>query len=160
VSSFRLICISALIAAMVGFVAGAAAAQSAIAADQSGKPYLAGLHPPHEHHKPAHAQTSGISVQHKATTKIARTETRRRPSVAAKVHRPARLADKINSRIAWPNAEPAAADERANSETVLQFATEDARAGSCRGSPSDDICSNHCDGKTSPAGNNRRNGRA
>jgi hypothetical protein len=46
--------------------------------------------------------------------------------VAAKVHRPARLADKINSRVAWPSAEPAAADERATSETVLQFATEDA----------------------------------
>lgn len=125
-SSFRLICIAALIAVMVGFVAGVAAAQSATATDQSGKPYLAGLHPPHERHKPAHAQTSRVSVQHKATTKIARTETRRRPTVAAKVHRPARLADKINSRVAWPNAEPAAADERATSETVLQFATEDA----------------------------------
>ena len=50
-SSFRLICIATLINAMVGFVAGAAAAQSATATDQSGKPYLAGLHPPHEHHK-------------------------------------------------------------------------------------------------------------
>jgi hypothetical protein len=126
VSSFRFICIAALIAAVVGFVAGAAAAQSAPATDQSGKPYLAGLHPPHEHHKPAHSQTSRVSVQHKPTTKPARTETRRRPTVVAKVHRPARLADKINSRVAWPNAEPAAADERANSETVLQFATEDA----------------------------------
>jgi hypothetical protein len=127
VSSFRLICIAALTAAMAGFVAGAAAAQSATAADQSGgKPYLAGLHPPHEHHKPAHAKTS-FSAQRKATTKMVRQETKRRPSVGAnsKAHRPARLADKINSRVAWPSAEPAATDERANSETVLQFATED-----------------------------------
>jgi hypothetical protein len=127
VSSFRLICIAALTAAMAGFVAGAAAAQSATAADQSGKPYLAGLHPPHEHHKPVHAKTSHVSAQGKATTKMARPETKRPPMVAAnsKAHRPARLADKINSRVTWPSAEPAATDERASSETVLQFATED-----------------------------------
>lgn len=124
-SSFRLVCIAALTAAMAGFVAGAAAAQSATAADQSGKPYLAGLHPPHEHHKPVHAKTSHVSAQRKATTKMARPETKRRPIVDAnsKAHRPTRLADKINSRIAWPSAEPAATDERG--ETVLQFATEE-----------------------------------
>jgi hypothetical protein len=43
----------------------------------------------------------------------------------SKAHRPARLADKINSRVAWPSANPAATDERASSEAVLQFATED-----------------------------------
>lgn len=126
-SSFRLICIAALTVAMAGFVAGAAAAQSAIATDQSGKPYLAGLHPPHEQRKPAHA-TSHVSAQRKATTKMARPETKRRPMVGAnsKPHRPARLAEKINSRVAWwPSAEPAATDERATSQTVLQFATED-----------------------------------
>ncbi|MFZ2080913.1 MAG: hypothetical protein WAV38_30540 [Xanthobacteraceae bacterium] len=125
-SSFRLICIAALTAAMAGFVAGAAAAQSATTADQSGKPYLAGLHPPHEHQKAVHA-TSHVSAQHKAPTKIARPETKRQPTVAAKskAHRRVRLADKINSRVAWPSAEPAATDERATSETVLQFATED-----------------------------------
>jgi len=58
VSSFRLICTATLIVAMAGFVAGAAAAQSAIATDQSGKAYLAGLRPPHEQHNPAHAKTS------------------------------------------------------------------------------------------------------
>ena len=42
----------------------------------------------------------------------------------SKAHRSAHLADKINSRVAWPSAEPAAADEPATSETVLQFATE------------------------------------
>ena len=57
-SSFRLICTATLIVAMAGFVAGAAAAQSAIATDQSGKAYLAGLRPPHEQHNPAHAKTS------------------------------------------------------------------------------------------------------
>jgi hypothetical protein len=127
VSSFRLVCIMALTAAMAGFVAGAAAAQSATATDQSGKPYLAGLPPPHEHHNLVHAKTSHVSNQRKATTKMARPETKRRPMVDAnsKAHRPARLADKINSHIAWPSAEPAATDERATSETVLQFATED-----------------------------------
>jgi len=109
-----------------GFVADAAAAQSATATDRSGKPYLAGLRPPHEHHKPVHA-ASHASAQRQASTKIARPETKRRPMVAAnsKARRSARLADKINSRVAWPSVEPAATDERANSETVLQFATED-----------------------------------
>jgi hypothetical protein len=126
VSSFRFICIAALTVAMAGFVAGAAAAQSATATDQSGKPYLAGLRPPHEHQKPPHA-TSRVSAQHKAAGKTARPETKRRPTVAtnSKAHRPTRLADKINSRIAWQSVEPAAADERTTSETLLQFATED-----------------------------------
>jgi hypothetical protein len=126
VSSFRLICIVALTVAMAGFVAGAAAAQSATATNQSGKPYLAGLHPPHEPHKPAHA-TSHVSAQRNATTKIAQPESKRRPMVGAnsKSHRPARLAEKINSRVAWPSAEPPATDERATSQAVLQFATED-----------------------------------
>jgi hypothetical protein len=71
VSSFRFICIAALTVAMAGFVAGAAAAQSATATDQSGKPYLAGLRPPHEHQKPPHA-TSRVSAQHKAPGKTVR----------------------------------------------------------------------------------------
>jgi hypothetical protein len=126
VSSFRPICIAALTVAVAGFVAGAAAAQTTIVIDRSGKPYLAGLRPPHEQHKPAHA-ANNVSAQRKATTKMARPETKRRPIVGAntKPHRPARLAEKINSRVAWPNAEPAAADDRASSQTVLQFATED-----------------------------------
>ena len=125
-SSFRLICIAALTAAMAMSVAGAAAAQSPTAADQSGNHYLAGLRPPHEHHQPVHA-TSYDRAQRKAATKMARPETKRRPMVGAnsKAHRPARLADKINSRVAWPSVEPAATDERASSETVLQFATEE-----------------------------------
>jgi len=127
VSSFRLICIAALTAAMA-FVAGVAAARSATAKDQSGTPYLAGLHPPHEHHMPVHAKTTHVSAKRKATKTMARPETKRRSIVGAnsKAHRPARLADKINSRVAWPSAEPAATDERATSETVLQFSTEDA----------------------------------
>jgi hypothetical protein len=127
VSSFRLICIAALTAAMVVFVADAAAAQSATAADQSGKPYLAGLRPPHEQHKTAHTKTSHVSEHHKASTKLAQPATKRRPMVTAhsKTHRPARLADKINSRVTWPSVEPAAADERTTPETVLRFTTED-----------------------------------
>jgi hypothetical protein len=130
-SSFRFICIAAVTVAVTGFVAGAAAAQGAAATDQSGKPYLAGLRPPHEHQKPVHTKASQVSAQHsaphKATTKMARPETKRRPMVGtnSKAHRPTRLADKINSRVAWPSVEPAAADERTTSETVLQFATED-----------------------------------
>jgi hypothetical protein len=117
VSSFRLIFIAALTAAMVLFVIDAAAAQSA--ADQSGKAYLAGLRPPHEHPKAAHAKTSRVASPQKSA--------KRQPTVAAKskAHRPARLAQKINSRIAWPSVAPNAADESAASETVLQFATED-----------------------------------
>ena len=125
-SSFRLVCTAALTVAVAGFVASAAAAQSATATDQSGKPYLAGLRPPNAHQKPAHA-TSHVSAQLKATTKMAQSEPKRRSRVGtnSKAHRPTRLADKINSRIAWPSVEPAAADERTTSETVLQFATED-----------------------------------
>ncbi len=122
-SSFHLSCIAALTVAMVGLIAGAATAQRTTATDQSGKPYLAGLHPPHAHDKSAQ-KTSHISPRHKPT-KIARAETKRRPAAAAKAHRPARLAEKINSRVAWSSVEPAAADERSSSETVLQFATED-----------------------------------
>jgi hypothetical protein len=124
VSSFRFICIVALTVAMAGFVAGAAAAQSATATDQSGKHYLAGLHPPHEHQKPAHV-TSQVSAQHRVSTNMARPETKRRPILGAnsKAHRSTRLADKINSRVAWPSV--AAADEQTTSESTLQFATED-----------------------------------
>jgi hypothetical protein len=127
VSSFRLICIAAFTAAMVVFVADAAAAQSATAADQSGKPYLAGLRPPHEQYKTAHAKTTHVSEHHKASTKAAQPATKRRPMVGAnsKAHRPTRLADKINSRVTWPSVEPAAADERTTPETVLRFTTED-----------------------------------
>jgi hypothetical protein len=125
VSSFRLIRIAALTVAMTGFVAGTVAAQSVIVIDQSGRPYLAGLRPPHEQHKPVHA-TSHVSAQRKATTKIAQPESKHRPVGAnSKPHRPTRLADKINSRVAWPSAEPPATDEQATSQTVLQFATED-----------------------------------
>ena len=118
-STFRLICIAALTAAIPAFAAGAAAAQSAAATDQSEKSYLAGLRPPHEHHKPGHAKTGQISTQH---------QTKHPPITAknSKAHRPARLADKINSRVSWPSVEPVAADERIASQTVLQFATEDA----------------------------------
>jgi hypothetical protein len=112
---------------MVVFVVDAAAAQSATAADQSGKPYLAGLRPPHEQHKTAHAKTSHVSKHHNSSTKLAQPATKRRPTMTAnsKAHRPTRLADKINSRVTWPSVEPAAADERTTPETVLQFTTED-----------------------------------
>ena len=127
VSSFRFICIATLTVAMGGFLVGAAAAQSVIVIDQSGKPYLAGLRPPNELHNPAHAKTSHVSTLRKATTKMAQPETKRRPMAGAnsKTHRPARLAEKINSRVAWPTAEPPATDEQATSQAVLQFATED-----------------------------------
>jgi hypothetical protein len=130
VSSFRLICIATLTVAVAGLFAGAAVAQSATATDQSGKPYLAGLHPPHEQHKPPQMKTSHANAQQKTTTKSARTATKRQPIVTAKSkgHRPARLADKINSHVAWPSAEPVATDERTTSQTVLQFATEDTEA--------------------------------
>jgi hypothetical protein len=125
VSSFRLIFIAALTAAMVLFVIDAAAAQSAI--DQSGKAYLAGLRPPHEHPKATHVKTNRVATPHKPATKSTQQTTKRQPTVTAKskAHRPARLAEKINSRIAWPSVAPNAADESAASETVLQFATED-----------------------------------
>jgi hypothetical protein len=134
VSSFRLICIAALTAAMVVFVVDAAAAQSAT--DQAGKAYLAGLRPPHEHPKAGHLKTTRLENPHKPTTKSTRQTTK--PTVTAKSkthHRPVRLADKINSRIAWPSVEPSAADQPAAPESVLQFATEDATPTSATSAP-------------------------
>ncbi|MGN6748958.1 MAG: hypothetical protein ACTHJS_10235 [Xanthobacteraceae bacterium] len=126
-SSFRLICIAALTAAMVLSVVHAAAAQSA--KNQAGTAYLAGLRPPHEHPQASHGKTARSDSAHKPTTKSAQQTVKRQPAVAAKskVHRRSvRLAEKINSRVAWPSVEPSAADQTATSETVLQFATEDA----------------------------------
>jgi hypothetical protein len=130
VSSFRLICIAALTTAMIALAAGSAASQSATVTDQSGKPYLAGLRPPHDYkqaqNKTAPVNTSHLST-HKSTIKSTRLATKRQPTVTAKskTHRPVRLADKINSRVAWPSVEPTATDAPATSETVLQFAPED-----------------------------------
>jgi len=123
VSSFRLICTAALTAAVAGFVADPAAAQSS-------KPYLAGLRPPHERPKAAHAKTSPIDARHLAATKIAQPAAKQRTVTAtAKPHRPARLAEKINARVAWPSVEPPAAGESSAPATVLQFATDDAEQG-------------------------------
>ena len=107
---------------MIGLVGGSAAAQSATGQSV----YLAGLRPPHEPHKPAHLKTTRLSSERKPTIKSPRLATTRQPAVTAKskTHRPVRLADKINSRVAWPSVEPTAADESATG-TVLQFATED-----------------------------------
>jgi hypothetical protein len=128
VSSFRLICAAALTAAVAGFVADPAAAQSVPAA-QSSKPYLAGLRPPHERPKVAHAKTSEIGARHQAATKIAQPTTKRHTVMATKPHRPARLAEKINAHVAWPSVEPPAADQSSAPATVLQFATDDAEQG-------------------------------
>jgi hypothetical protein len=128
VSSFRLICIAALTAAMAVFVIDAAAAQGATG--QAGKAYLAGLRPPHEHPKAAHVKTTRLESPRKPTAKSAQ---QTKPTITAKSkthHRPVRLADKINSRVAWPSVEPSAADQPATPETVLQFATEDATSTS------------------------------
>jgi hypothetical protein len=125
VSSFRLIYIAAFTAA-TSFAAANAAAQTTAAADQSGKPYLAGLRPPHEHHKPAHLRMSELGAQRKSATKSMQPASKEKPAVLAKSkpHRPVRLADKINSRVAWPSLEPATAAEPTTSRTVLEFAPE------------------------------------
>jgi hypothetical protein len=118
-------------------IAGAAIAQSVT--DQSGKP-LAGLRPPHEHHKLAHAKTDPAKSQHNATAKVARKTAnkpaKRRSVVAASstAEVPRRVAKNnshiVNSRITnspitWPSAEPAAAEESSTPQTALQFAIED-----------------------------------
>jgi len=129
VSSFRLIFIAALTVAMVVFLVDAAAAQSTT--DQAGKAYLAGLRPPHEHPKAAHGKTTRLENAHKPTIKSSKDIVKRQPTVAArsKTHyRQVRLAEKINSRVAWPKVEPTAADQPVASENVLQFATEDSGA--------------------------------
>ena len=131
-SNFRIICVAALASPLL-LIAGAAIAQSVT--DQSGKP-LAGLRPPHEHHKLAHAQTGPAKSQHNATAKVARKPAKRRSIVAASstAEVPRRVAKNnshivnsriTNSSITWPSAEPAAAEESSTPQTALQFATED-----------------------------------
>jgi cobalamin biosynthesis Mg chelatase CobN len=132
VSNFRIICVAALASPLL-LIAGAAIAQSVT--DQSGKP-LAGLRPPHEHHKLARAKTGPAKSQHNATAKVARKPAKRRSIVAASstAEVPRRVAKNnshiVNSRITnspitWPSAEPAAAEESSTPQTALQFATED-----------------------------------
>jgi hypothetical protein len=132
VSNFRIICVAASASPLL-LIAGAAIAQSVT--DQSGKP-LAGLRPPHEHHKLAHAKTGPAKSQHNATAKVARKPAKRRSIVAASstAEVPRRVAKNnshiVNSRITnspitWPSAEPAAAEESSTPQTALQFATED-----------------------------------
>ena len=140
VSNFRIICVAALTAPLLMF-AEAAAAQTAAPADQSGK-VLAGLRPPHEHHKLAPAKTGPAKSQHNATAKVARKPAKRRSIVAASstAEVPRRVAKHLNSHIAnshivssrvtnlpvtWPSVEPAAAEETSTPQTALQFATED-----------------------------------
>lgn len=135
-SNFRIICVAALASPLL-LIAGAAIAQSVT--DQSGKP-LAGLRPPHEHHKLAHAKTDPAKSQHNATAKVARKTAnkpaKRRSVVAASstAEVPRRVAKNnshiVNSRITnspitWPSAEPAAAEESSTPQTALQFAIED-----------------------------------
>ena len=93
-SSFRLIFLTALSAVVLVAAAGAAAAQTATPREQSGKPYLAGLRPPHDPHKSAHLKATQPGAQHTPTAKITRVATKGRQTVTAKVkHRPVRLAD-------------------------------------------------------------------
>jgi hypothetical protein len=135
VSNFRTIWIAALAAPLLVLIADAAVAQTATAADQSGK-ILAGLRPPHEHHKVATAKTGPAKSRHDTATKIARKPTKRRSVVAANstAEVPRRAAKNLNSRVAnsritnslitWPNVEPAAAEETSTPPTALQFTTE------------------------------------
>jgi hypothetical protein len=135
VSSFRLICIAALTVAIAVSLVETAAAQSAT--DKAGK-YLAGLRPPHQHSKSTHVKTTHLQSAHKPMTKSTQQTTKRQPTITAKSkthHRPVRLADKINSRVAWPSVEPSAADQLVTPESVLQFATEDATPTSTTSAP-------------------------
>ena len=146
-SSFRLIRIAALASPAFIFITEVALAQSMAAVDQSGKPYLAGLKPPHMHHGPGHLKTSQASTEHTATTKVAQPTKKHRPIVTADAtghdsavhgsaahgsaahgsaaHGRKHLADTINSRVSWPSVEPAAPEERTVPQTALQFVTED-----------------------------------
>ena len=139
-SNFRTICVAALVAPLLLLITDAALAQNATAANQSGT-VLAGLRPPHEHHKLAHAKTGPAKSQHDAATKVARKPAKRRSVVAANstAEVPRGVAKNLNSHVAnshivnsrvtnspitWPSAEPAAAEETSAPQTALQFATE------------------------------------
>ena len=145
-SNFRTIWAAALAAPLLLLITDAAVAQNATVADQSGK-FLAGLRPPHEHHKVATAKTEPSKSHHDAATKMARKPAKRRSVVAASstAEVPRRVANHLNSHVAnshvvnsriansrvtdspitWPSVEPAAAEETSTPPTALQFATED-----------------------------------
>lgn len=145
-SNFRTICVAALATPLLLLIADAAAAQNATAADQSGK-VLAGLRPPHTHHKVASAKTGTAKSHHDAATKVARKPAKRRSVIAASstAEIPRRVAKNpnlhvpnsriANSRIAnlpitWPSVEPTAVEDASTPQTALQFATEDTASNS------------------------------
>jgi hypothetical protein len=141
VSNFRIICVAALTAPLFILMADATPAQNA-PTDASGKPYLAGLRPPHERtNLAAHPKTNQATntpnksankaanktankTTHKTTTKNARSTVARAPTVASSTHAHART--KLTSRLTWPQVDPAAAEDRHLPETALQFTGDDA----------------------------------
>jgi hypothetical protein len=149
VSNFRIICVGALTASLFIFLADAAPAQNT-PADASGKPYLAGLRPPHERPKvAAHSKTNQVTntatksanktatksanktatktankTAHKATAKNTQPAITRAPAVASSTRAHART-KLTSSRLTWPQVDPAVAEDRRMPETALQFIGDD-----------------------------------
>jgi hypothetical protein len=143
VSNFRIICVAALTAPLVALLADAAAAQGAAApTDQNGRPYLAGLRPPHEPRKAVPAKTNltpklASKKSQKKTTqtnKTAAPSTKHVSNVAANSttrapikHARARSAAKLTARTEWPQVDPITGEDRGMPPTALQFSADNAK---------------------------------
>jgi hypothetical protein len=143
VSTFRIICVAALTASpLVLFAdvfADVATAQSARPADQTGKPYLAGLRPPHASHKATHgkidrdpklASKKSQKPAAKVTNKIAKPSIKHAAvsTTHSTTHARGRGRTKLTSRIDWPQVDPITGEDRSMPPTALQFTADDTKA--------------------------------
>ena len=135
VSNFRIMCVAGLTALLFVLFADAAAAQSATPTDRTGKPYLAGLRPPHEPHKTAHvnakndqANKPASKKSQKAAAKVANKIAKPGTKHAANSTTRARgRSGTKTSRIDWPQVDPAGGEDRSVPPTALQFTADDTK---------------------------------
>src|SRR6516162_5756697 len=128
-------CVAGLTASLFVLFADAAAAQSATPTDRTGKPYLAGLRPPHEPHKTAHvnakndqANKPASKKSQKAAAKVANKIAKPGAKHAANSTTRARgRSGTKTSRIDWPQVDPAGGEDRSVPPTALQFTADDTK---------------------------------
>jgi hypothetical protein len=121
--------------------ADAAAAQSATPTDQTGRPYLAGLHPPHEAHKAGHANANHANAKNDQASKPASKKSQKAAAkVANKIAKPSATKHAANSttharsrggtkttRIDWPQVDSVTGEDRSAPPTTLQFTADDTK---------------------------------
>jgi hypothetical protein len=141
VSNFRIICVAGLTASLVVLFADAAAAQSATPTDQTGRPYLAGLRPPHEAHKAAHVSANHVNANHAnaKNDQVSKSASKKSQKPAAKIAKPSTKhaanstthargrSSAKTSRIDWPQVDSVTGEDRSVPPTALQFTADDTK---------------------------------